>query len=265
MSLLIILLLIVIAGYFLFRKKPINTVLTSAKLPDTYKEILVLQVAYYKKLDQKDKEKFEKLINEFLQYIRIEGVGTEITDVDRVLIASSAVIPIFGFPDWRYRNLTNVILYPDTFDKDFQFDGENRNILGMVGSGYMNGQMLLSRPALLKGFSRSAGKENAAIHEFVHLLDKSDGETDGVPENLMPHEYTVPWLRMMHEEMHRIKTSKSDIEPYALTNEAEFLAVAAEYFFDKPDELKHKHLAIYEALCNVFKQDPATDNVAHIG
>jgi len=65
--------------------------------------------------------------------------------------------------------------------------------------------------------------------------------------------------------MHRIKTGKSDIEPYALTNEAEFLAVAAEYFFDKPDELKHKHLAIYEALCNVFKQDPATNNVAHIG
>jgi Mlc titration factor MtfA (ptsG expression regulator) len=50
-----------------------------------------------------------------------------------VFIAASAVIPIFGFPEWRYQNLTNVILYPDTFDGEFQFEGGSRNILGMVG------------------------------------------------------------------------------------------------------------------------------------
>jgi Mlc titration factor MtfA (ptsG expression regulator) len=152
-----------------------------------------------------------------------------------------------------------VILYPDTFDQEFQFEGENRNILGMVGSGYMNGQMLLSRAALNKGFSNSSGKGNTAIHEFVHLLDKSDGETDGVLENLLTHEYTVPWLKMMHQEMHRIQAGKSDIEPYALTNEAEFLAVASEYFFEKPDELKHKHPELYRALCRIFGQDLAID------
>ena len=106
-----------------------------------------------------------------------------------------------------------MILYPDTFDKEFQFEGENRNILGIVGSGYMNGQMLLSRAALVKGVSRSSGKGNAAIHEFVHLLDKSDGATDGLQENLMAHEYAIPWLSMIHQEMHRIEQGKSDINP----------------------------------------------------
>jgi Mlc titration factor MtfA (ptsG expression regulator) len=259
MSLLIIVLLIAIAAYFLFRKKGCFIAIKDEKLLAGYKEILDTEVAYYQRLNAGDQEKFEKLITEFLQYIRIEGVGIEITDHDRVLIASSAVIPIFGFPDWRYNNLTNVILYPDTFDQEFQFEGENRNILGMVGSGYMNGQMLLSRAALNKGFSNSSGKGNTAIHEFVHLLDKSDGETDGVPENLLAHEYTVPWLKMMHQEMHRIQAGKSDIEPYALTNEAEFLAVASEYFFEKPDELKHKHPELYRALCRIFGQDLAID------
>lgn len=259
MSLLIIVLLIAITAYFLFRKKGSFIEIKDEKLLAGYKEILDTEVAYYQKLNSDDKKKFEKLITEFLQYVRIEGVGVEITDHDRVLIASSAVIPIFGFPDWRYNNLTNVILYPDTFDQGFQFEGENRNILGMVGSGYMNGQMLLSRAALNKGFSNSSGKENTAIHEFVHLLDKSDGETDGVPGNLLAHEYTVPWLKMMHQEMHRIQAGKSDIEPYALTNEAEFLAVASEYFFEKPDELKHKHPELYRALCRVFAQDLAID------
>jgi len=93
-----------------------------------------------------------------------------------------------------------VILYPNTFNKDFQYEGNsNRNIIGMVGSGYMNGQILLSNLALYHGFSKSSGKENAAIHEFVHLLYKSDGEIDGIPKNLMAHEYSLPWLRMMQE------------------------------------------------------------------
>ena len=257
MTILIIIILSTCVIYFFYRQNHRQGAATNEKLPDTLKTILNAQVQYYHKLDKNDKERFENQVNDFLKYVRIEGVGTTITDIDRALIASSGVIPIFGFPGWKYNNLTNVILYPDTFDQEFQFEGENRNILGMVGSGYMNGQMLLSRAALLKGFSGSSGKGNAAIHEFVHLLDKSDGETDGVPENLLEHQYTVPWLKMMHQEMHRIEAGKSDIDPYATTNEAEFLAVAAEYFFEKPDQLKHKHPDIYRLLSQIFAQDPA--------
>jgi Mlc titration factor MtfA (ptsG expression regulator) len=98
--------------------------------------------------------------------------------------------------------------------------------------------------------------ENTAIHEFVHLLDKSDGATDGIPESLMAHEYTVPWLKMMHREMRRIEEGKSDINPYALTNEAEFLAVAAEYFFEKPEKFQHMHPELYQMLSLVFEHDP---------
>jgi Mlc titration factor MtfA (ptsG expression regulator) len=207
-------------------------------------------------LDDSEKARFETLVNEFLQYVHIEGVGTEVTDLDKVYIASSAVVPIFGFPGWKYRNLTNVILYPDTFDHNFQFEGDERNILGMVGSGYMNGQMLLSRAALIKAFSASPGTEHTAIHEFVHLLDMSDGATNGIPESLMRHEYAVPWLKMMHEEMRRIEQGSSDINPYALTNEAEFLAVAAEYFFQKPAQFKEYHPEMYEQLSRIFAQQP---------
>jgi len=224
-----------------------------------YKPILLQNISFYRELDDAGKLLFEQKVNSFLAGITIEGVGTVVDDTDRVMIASSAVIPIFGFKDWEYRNLTNVILYPDTFDGEFQFEGGSRNILGMVGSGYMNGQMILSRAALIKGFSKSAGKENTAIHEFVHLLDKSDGATDGVPENLLAHEYVLPWLKMIHQEIHKIEAGKSDINPYAVTNEAEFFAVVAEYFFQKPTELRHKHPELYEILSTIFMQDRAGD------
>jgi Mlc titration factor MtfA (ptsG expression regulator) len=243
--------------YIIFTKRKSSGTIDSGKTAIAYSELLNKHVPYYQKLEDAARKRFELSVQDFLQYVRIEGVGTAITDIDKLLIASSAIIPVFGFPEWKYKNLTNVILYPDAFDNDFQVEGESRNILGMVGSGYMNGQMLLSRAALLKGFSNASGKENTAIHEFVHLLDKSDGATDGIPENLMAHQYTIPWLKMMHKEMHRIAAGKSDINPYAVTNEAEFLAVAAEYFFEKPDKLLHIHPEFYQLLSEMFRQNPA--------
>lgn len=242
-----------LALYFiLHKKKPAIEPLT-----DTDRKILDDYVGYYHNLDSTDKLRFEQKVAEFFSTVKIEGVGLDMTTLDELLIASSAVIPIFGFTDWQYKNLSSVLLYPDTFNKDFQFEGGERNIAGMVGSGYMNGQMILSRSALRHGFSKSAGKENTAIHEFVHLLDKSDGATDGVPENLMGHEYTLPWVKMMHAEMERIEDNKSDINPYAITNEAEFFAVVSEYFFEKPELLKDKHPDLYHALSRIFAQQPA--------
>lgn len=242
-----------IAIYLILKKKKPKI----DPLTDTDKKILDDYVGYYHQLDSTDKLRFEQKIAEFFAAVIIEPVGLEMTTLDELLIASSAVIPIFGFADWQYKNLSTVLLYPDTFDKDFQFEGGERQIMGMVGSGYMNGQMILSRSALRQGFSKSAGKENTAIHEFVHLLDKSDGATDGVPENLISHEYTLPWIKMMHEEMARIEDNKSDINPYAITNEAEFFAVVSEYFFEKPYLLKEKHPDLYQQLSRIFAQQPA--------
>lgn len=246
-------------AFRLFNKQSKSIAPVNVNLSNDLKQLLQQHVNYYDKLTTDAKSRFESLIAGFLETVHIEGVGLEITDLDKVLIASSAIIPIFGYKEWRYTNLTNVILYPDTFNNDFQFEGEQegRNIMGMVGSGYMNGQMLLSRAALLKGFSAASGKNNTGIHEFVHLLDKSDGATDGVPENVIPHEYATPWLKMMHQEISRIEKGHSDIDPYAATNEAEFLAVTSECFFEKPEQFKQKHPELYEQLSRIYGQKPA--------
>lgn len=257
-SLFILIPILLLVFYFIFRK---DSRKNYVQLDEADKELLFQHVHYYQHLDVAERIRFEEKISSFLSYVRIEGVGTPVEPLDKLLIASSAIIPVFGFPDWKYKNLSNVLLYPDTFNTEFQYEGGDRNILGMVGSGYMNGQMILSRSALLHGFSNKSDKENTAIHEFVHLLDKSDGATDGVPENLMKHEYTIPWLKMIHEEMQQIEKGKSDINPYAITNEAEFFAVASEYFFEKPDQFSHKHPELYEALSAIFLQDPASREI----
>ncbi|MBB5396423.1 zinc-dependent peptidase [Mucilaginibacter sp. AK015] len=250
----------VVICFTVFQRKK-KGALTQTVLNDAQKQLLTQHINYYNKLSDTDKLCFEDKIEQFLDAVRIEGVGLEVTDTDRIMVASSAVIPIFSFKDWTYRNVTNVLLYPDTFDKDFQFEGdsgEGRNIMGMVGSGYMNGQMILSRNALVKGFSKNSGKENTGIHEFVHLLDNADGATDGIPGGFLQHEYVQPWVRMMHQEIRRIEAGRSDISGYATTNEAEFFAVVSEYFFEKPDQFQTRHPELYDILSKVFAQNPAT-------
>lgn len=218
--------------------------------------LLENNVRYYQQLEKSEQERFSAEVSRFLEQVTVEGVGATVTDLDKVLIASSAVIPIFYFPGWRYRNLTNVILYPDTFDEQYQFEGERRNIMGMVGSGALNGQMLLSQSALRAGFSDHGGKSNTAIHEFVHLVDKSDGSVDGLPESLLRNSYSLPWLKVMHEEIRRIETGHSDINPYAAMNQAEFLAVVSEYFFERPDMMQAHHPELYQLLTKMFNQVP---------
>ncbi len=242
-----------VALYFIFRKK--KTVPFGLEARD--KDLLSTKVAFYNALSAQQKLRFEQKISEFLGSIKIEGVGTTISPLDRILVGASAVIPIFGFDEWKYKNLGTVLLYPDTFNKDFQFTAGDRNIMGMVGDGYMNGQMILSQSALRQGFANATARENTGIHEFVHLLDKSDGATDGIPQNFMKHEYATPWIKLMHQKMKAIAENHSDINPYALTNEAEFFAVVAEYFFEKPEQLKHKHPRLYEQLSEIFSQDLA--------
>lgn len=243
-----------VAFWWLFLKKPPEP---TEDFPENWRVILLDKVRFYKELEAAERERFEKSIQRFFLDVQITGVNVAVDDTDRLLVAASAVIPLFGFPDWRYRNLNEVLLYEGMFNHDYQTtEGEDRNVLGMVGSGEMNRMMILSKPALHQGFAQS-GRSNVGIHEFVHLLDKIDGSTDGVPEKLLADQYTIPWLQLVHREIHAIKKGDSDINVYGATNEAEFFSVASEYFFNRPQFLEEKHPELYAMLEKIFRQAPA--------
>jgi Mlc titration factor MtfA (ptsG expression regulator) len=149
-----------------------------------------------------------------------------------------------------------VLVYPNRFDGEFQFgDAHDQNILGMVGTGSLSRLMILSKPDLISGFRNPADKRNVGVHEFAHLVDKSDGVIDGVPHVSLGRDAVGPWVDLMRRKMAEIEAGSSDINPYALTNEAEFFAVTSEYFFERPALMQQKHPALYAALENVFNQD----------
>ena len=248
--------LIILLLIFLFAKMK-RTRIKYNEFPDKWRFYLKNKVQYYFLLSKDDRRRFENDILAFLNKVRINGVDTDVNDNDRLLVASSAVIPIFGFPEWKtYPNLDEVLLYPDTFNEEsFKTVGKQRDVLGMVGSGFMNREMILSKPALHRSFEQS-GRNNVGIHEFVHLLDKLDGSTDGIPRYLLERKYLIPWIKLMHSEMQKIRAEHSDINPYGAVSEQEFLAVASEYFFQNPERFKHHHPELFKMLENIFNQYP---------
>lgn len=238
----------------IYIKKKNSWKIPKEKFPADGRIILTENVIFYNNLTEKEKKHFEYKIQEFLLNCRITGIKTRVEEKDKLLVAASAVIPIFEFPDWKYYNLDEVLVYPNSFDTDFSMSSGS-SVLGMVGSGYMNGKMILSKNSLHQGFRNETDKKNTAIHEFVHLIDKSDGIIDGIPELLLSKQYTIPWIDLIKKEIDKIYEGKSDINPYGATNKSEFFAVISEYFFERPELLKSKHPELYKMLEKIFKTD----------
>lgn len=247
-----LIIVVLIARYFI-KKKPAQSVSNI----DQLKKLLDQNVSFYRDLSAAEKIRFYNKVQQFLAKVTITGVKTNVEDIDKALIAAGAIIPIFKFKNWEYINLNEVLLYPDAFSHEYKQEGNDRQILGMVGNGPMHRVMILAKSTLRSGFTNTEDGRNTAIHEFVHLIDKSDGDVDGLPEALIPFKYSVPWIRLMHQEIAKIQDSKSKLNTYGATNEAEFLAVAAEYFFEKPDQLESKHPELYSFLQMIF--EPAID------
>jgi Mlc titration factor MtfA (ptsG expression regulator) len=226
--------------------------------PEAWRQSLENSSEFYRNLGEDAKNIFHQRVLFFLAEKKIEGISTDIDDEIRLLVAASAIIPTFAFPFFEYPNLDQVLIYPNSFDRSFQtqrYQGHEQDLAGMVGTGFLNGKLLLSKPDLVNGF-KGRNLHNVGIHEFVHLLDMADGAVDGLPEIFLAHAYAIPWLQVIQAEVKKIREGESDINPYGLTNNAEFLAVVSEYFFDDPEKLETDHPELYQFLCTIFHQVP---------
>lgn len=208
-------------------------------------------------LEDADRLVFNQRVQLFLAKTRVESGYFDVNDEDKLLVAASAIIPVWGFPNWHYFNIDGVFLLPSTFNDKFECGKIDSIYSGMVGTGPMSGKMALSKPALYLGFENSRDKHNVGIHEFVHLIDMADGECDGYPERLKEHAFSIPWFELAERKIARIQSRESNIREYGATNRVEFFAVASEYFFERPKMMKVKHPRLFQALAEVYQQDLA--------
>ncbi len=250
-------------GWWFTHRRRREQAATAEAFPWAWRAELLRRVAFYRALSPPDRLRFETRMQLFLARTIISGVETDVDDVTRVLVAASAVIPIWGFPDWEYPNLREVLILPDAWNEKPDPDREHAPLTGtLLGSvqGFQADQyMRLSKSALERGFRDWQNGENVGIHEFAHVLDDADGGIDGTFGLALPDELRGAWADVVRRELARVQRGGGILNPYAGTNEAELFAVALESFFEEPTKLAKHHPELYTLLSTALKQQPALE------
>jgi Mlc titration factor MtfA (ptsG expression regulator) len=219
--------------------------------PDTWRRFLEDRYEHYHRLPPDLRRRFEDDVRIFLAEKRITGVGIEATEDLKLLVAASAVTLSLGWPDYEWDRLTEVLLYPDDFDRDYNLEpGEQ------LGETHAWGTVILSVPALHESFEDPWDAYHVGLHEFAHLLDLGQGEFEGIPAGI-DAAAAAEWVAVVEKERERMRRGKSVIDDYGEDDPVEFLGVAVEAFFEVSLALRLRHREVYRILSAYFRQDPA--------
>lgn len=237
--------------------------------PDTWRGIIRSHVAFYQRLPLADQKRLEDLVQVFLAEKTWEGCGgLELTDDIRLTIAAQACILILKLPDDLFRNVESILVYPSTVLSPPRPLGFFENAtaplqpaIPILGEAHLGGPVILVWDDIEKTARHPEKGHNVVYHEFSHKLDMLTGAANGTPP--LPNQLDYKrWQSVLGREFEqlkaRVQTGKQTwLDAYATTNAAEFFAVATEYFFDRPKEMKESHRDLYDVLSGFYRQDPA--------
>ncbi len=220
--------------------------------PSEWREILVKYSKFYNFLDKKGKTCFERDIVIFLNENSIRGIRGEEADLtSKILIAVGIATILHGRSDWEPPFYDGVVVYPgETFDPEYNlYKGQ---IAGMAGE---RRPMLITKDILKKSFIDPDDGYNSLIHEIAHYFDFENPQLSGVPLIGTDSSKTEKWIRIMEKERAKVNRGESFLRPYAGSNEAEFFAVATEFFFERPDIMADKNPGLYSLLKEFYNLD----------
>ncbi len=234
----------------------------SRPFPEAWRKLLLQRYDHYERMDAVWRARFEDDLRLFLLETRVTGIGVDLTDELRLLVAASAVTLSVGWPEYEWEQIAEVLIYPDDFDRDYVIAGQGA-VTGDedAGRAHPEGTVILSAPSLEESFRVPDDAYHVGIHEFTHMLARGRSEAGleigALPEGLAPGRERE-WAALAETEMERLRSRKrSAFDDYGADEPGEFLGVAVEAFFEIPQVVRRQHRQVYEILSEYFRQDPA--------
>lgn len=233
---------------------------------DEIESIVRANVAIARSFTPERRARLVELTATLLREKRWESVdGIELTDEVLVTIAANAAIPILSFDTWPYRQVRAVIVRPTSVVSAGTRAGPvagtfTDELMGIAGEAAPHaGPVALAWDAAHYESRHPLGGANVVIHEFAHKIDMNDGYADGVPP--LRGEALENWQDVLDEEFHGEEGRESDhvLRSYAWASPAEFFAVSTEAFFCVPARLQGAKPRLYDALSDLYQQDPAAE------
>lgn len=221
------------------------------RLNDTQRGILAKYAIHYQRLNAEQKRRFERIVSIFIQDKEWRGVGMQVQEEMKVMISACAGQLLRGFPNVVLLHFARILVHPESYHSR----RTGRKHLGEVRP--RTGVIVLSWEDFLHGYAHSRDAHNVGLHEFAHALWFENVIINGEDDFLHP-ELLARWTDHAEGEIARIRSGNSRLfREYAGTNQAEFFAVAVEYYFEQPLAFRTELPELYTVLCGMLHQDPA--------
>lgn len=267
--LLILILIILISLYSVLGRKILRghkrRKLHQKPFPRSWRIIIENNVPLFNRLPKALQGELLGHILVFLDEKKFEGAaGLQMDDEIKLTIAAQACILLLNRETDYYSRLYSIIVYPQEFQvpKKVAIDSHHHieSSETHLGESWKTGAVVLSWDHIKKDIHDFKDGSNLILHEFAHQLDQEDGSADGTPR-LDRSSHYLTWARVLGREFYNLQSRiklgiPSLLDEYGATNEAEFFAVATEFFFEKPEQLYRLHPDLYEELKKFYRQNP---------
>jgi len=197
----------------------------------------------------------------FVEAVRFDAAGgLELDDAMRARIALEACLPILELGlDW-YRNVRSVLVYPAGFLVDQKWTDEagveHAREAELSGEAWEAGPIILAWDDVASPESGT----NVVVHEFAHVLDATNGRTNGFPPvggGDVARRWSDVFTAAYADHVARVERGdEAFLDDYGAEDEVEFFAVATETFFTWPENVAEGYPDVHAAMVAFFRQDP---------
>ncbi len=206
---------------------------------------------YYTQLDRTARSEFDQRVKDFINDKEFHGRGIEVTREMKLMLAGSAVQVTFGLEPLLLMHFSRIVVYPDQYRNRPQ----SHLHLGEVNPGMR--VIAISWKHFLQGYAEPTDARNVGLHEMAHAL-WFENRIPNAETGFLSNKLLLEWRQLAEDESARIRAGEDRFfREYAATDQAEFFAVAVEYFFEKPAEYRSVLPELYECMVQLLGQDPA--------
>jgi len=212
-----------------------------------YRMVLFSRVPYYKKLQEEYQTQFYKRVKKFVRTKEFIPVDmAELSELDKMLIAASAIQLTFGLDAFLLSRFHTIYVYPKHF-----YNPKTKNT--HKGEVNLHGTISISLKDFHLGNQDESDGINLGLHEMAHAL-----RVEQFLEQDSDDFFNSYFAKISHalEEEISNELNNDFIRAYGKTNAHEFFAVCVENFFERPLKFKGEMPELYAHFVVLLNQDP---------
>lgn len=215
-------------------------------------------------LDDVRGQRLSVLAAGFLRRKAITPVGgLELDDGDRAVLAAACCLPVMEVGAAGLRGWSELVVYPDAFRVN-RSHVDAAGVLHewedeLIGEAWESGPLILSWADVQADCAEPEAGFCVAVHEIAHKLDALDGLLDGTPP--LASDFHAAWVRDFQRAFDAMNASldrgrEVGIDEYAAESPEEFFAVASEYHFSAPADLRAAFPEVAAHLARFYGPSP---------